>query len=84
MVVRLRTWARTHRHGLAAIIVSVVPIWVAAMRAGLAGLSPAGDAAVTVLRARAVLTTDPPLVGMVAAGASSSDQLVHFPGAWQL
>lgn len=65
-------------------LLAVVPVWVAAIRAGVQNTPQIGDAAITVLRARDVFSTNPPLVGMVAAGASGGAHEVYFPGPWQL
>lgn len=69
---------------IVATVLAVVPVWVAALRAGFAHVPPIGDAALTVLRAQDVFSAHPPLVGMVAAGASGGAHDVFFPGPWEL
>ncbi len=68
----------------AATLLTILPVWVAVLQTGLSRTPPLGDAALTVLRATDVFSSDPPLVGMLAAGASGAGHEVHFPGPWQL
>lgn len=68
----------------AAIIVAILPIWVAAIRDGARGIFPTADAAATIIRARDVFGGPFPLVGMPAAAATTDGLQSYFPGAWQL
>ncbi len=76
--------ALLRRLGWAALVVVVVPVWVAVVRAGVGGLYPYADGAETVLRALDVFDGPFPLAGMSAAGGSQGGTDVYFPGAWQL
>ncbi len=67
-----------------AAVATILPVWVAAVRAGVRGLVPVGDTAIMALRAPDVLSAHPPLIGMPASSASGAGQVVHFPAAWQL
>lgn len=70
--------------GPVATLVTVLPVWVAVVRAGTSGLFPYSDAATTVLRAQDVFSGPFPLAGMPAAAGSIDSFQVYFPGAWQL
>lgn len=65
-------------------IAMVTPIVVDVIRRGAAGWVPTRDAALTVLHARDSVGTDPRLVGMFAAGASTSTFPAFFPAPWSL
>ncbi len=66
------------------LIAALLPIWMAVWHLGTSGIIPNGDGAATVRRSLDVLSTNPPLVGMPAAGARLPGLIAHFPGAWQL
>lgn len=68
----------------ALVVAPLLPIWITAIRTGLAGVQPNSDAALTVLRAATVFTRHPPLTGMPAASARTADGIARFPGAIQL
>lgn len=69
---------------VAAACATVIPVFVAAVRAGLNGFYPTRDVASIVLRARDTMSLQPPLIGMWSAGSSWAGHEIHFPGAIQL
>lgn len=83
-----RSIRRYDRRARVAIVVAgvatILPVWVAVFRVGMRHLIPVGDTAIMALRAPDVVSGDFPLIGMPASSASSAEQIVHFPGAWQL
>lgn len=66
------------------LVVTIVPVWVAAWQVAAKGTWPSGDAGLTVARARDVFTMHPPLVGMAAASGAFNGSATHFPGPLQL
>ncbi len=67
-----------------AVVLAVTPIVVSALRNGLGGWVPTGDAAITTLRIKDVFTAHPPLVGMAALTSTGTSHPYSFPGALQL
>lgn len=67
-----------------AVVLTVLPIVVATIRAARSGWIPAGDAAATVLRAGAVSFRSPSLVGMFTDASHWARHPTFFPGPWQL
>ncbi len=65
-------------------VLTVAPIVIGALRAGLSGWVPALDAAHTVTAAKYSLGRDPLLVGMYTDAANWIDTSVYFPGPWLL
>lgn len=65
-------------------IATVVPFYWAAFRDARNGFYPTLDIAATVLRARDVFSSQPPLVGMWSSGSTWAGHEIHFPGAIQL
>lgn len=65
-------------------LVAVLPIFIAAVRRGLAGWEPTWDSATTMVRIRDVFSAHPPLIGMAAAPSSGSSAVYSFPGAMHL
>lgn len=68
----------------AAALLTVLPIVVAAVRHGLNGWIPVGDAATTAVRANDVFSRHFPLVGMWSSASSWAGRPINFPGALQL
>lgn len=67
-----------------ATLLTVLPIAVAAVRHGLDGWVPVGDAATTAIRAHDVFTRNVPLVGMWSSASNWAGRPINFPGALQL
>ncbi len=65
-------------------VAAVVPFFWAAVRDARNGFFPTSDVAATVLRARDVFSSHPPLVGMWSSGSTWAGHEIHFPGAIQL
>ncbi len=68
----------------AAVVLTVLPVVVAALRNGLAGWYPVGDAATTAVRVNDVFTRNIPLVGMWSSASDWAGRPINFPGALQL
>ncbi len=66
------------------VLVAIAPLFVSAIRNGLAGWEPTWDAATTAVRIRDVFSAHPPLVGMAALPAKGATTAYSFPGALQL
>ncbi len=62
-----------------AVVLAVTPIVVSALRNGLSGWVPTGDAAITTLRIKDVFTAHPPLVGMAALTSTGTSHPYSFP-----
>lgn len=67
-----------------AALLTVLPIAVAAVRHGLDGWIPVGDAATTAVRANDVFSRHLPLIGMYSSATQWVGRPINFPGALQL
>lgn len=77
--------ARDRRSFRTVAALTILPIVIGAILAGLGGWIPTNDGASTVLRAKYAIGSDPSLVGMFAYMSSTWAQTpTYFPGPWQL
>lgn len=65
-------------------IATIIPYYWAVVRDVRNGFYPTMDVAATVVRARDVFSSHPPLIGMWSSGSSWAGGEIHFPGALQL
>ncbi|HET8929945.1 MAG TPA: hypothetical protein VFN21_04735 [Acidimicrobiales bacterium] len=79
------TWYRDDRCWyLIVAVLTVLPILIIVIRAGLDGWAPTFDEAHTVLRARYSLGRDPGLLGIYTDASNWIDSPTYFPGPWWL
>lgn len=67
-----------------AMVATVVPMFVPAVKRGLDGWEPTWDSATTMVRIRDVFSAHPPLVGMAASLSGGTTGTYSFPGALHL
>jgi hypothetical protein len=68
------------RAAIVAVVVAVLPIVVATIRAVHRGWLPVGENALFQIRARDVFTRHPPLIGLASSASESTQTDLHHPG----